>query len=255
MGQKVKCSTCGKEVGMFERYQIADKEWICSACFKECGFKITTKTEKMTVAGINKILDDKRAYADELAAFTVTKAVTPFIEFDDNQKKWLVPDGFAGKKKHPKIHNYSDIVSYELLEDGESIIKSGGLGRAAVGGLLLGGAGAIVGGVTGGRRSSSVCTSLRVKITLNDINDPVAYVDFLTGSTKKSSSIYKSFHESAQECLSVLQLICDQQIPPAPQTSTALSGADEILKYKKLLDGGAITQEEYNAKKTQLLGL
>ena len=34
-----------------------------------------------------------------------------------------------------------------------------------------------------------------------------------------------------------------------------LSGADEILKYKKLLDDGILTQEEFDAKKKQLLGL
>ena len=33
------------------------------------------------------------------------------------------------------------------------------------------------------------------------------------------------------------------------------SGADEIVKYKELLDKGIITQEEYDAKKKQLLGL
>ena len=33
------------------------------------------------------------------------------------------------------------------------------------------------------------------------------------------------------------------------------SQADEIKKYKELLDSGAITQEEYDAKKKQLLGL
>ena len=31
--------------------------------------------------------------------------------------------------------------------------------------------------------------------------------------------------------------------------------ADEIKKYKELLDQGAITQEEYDAKKKQILGL
>ncbi len=35
----------------------------------------------------------------------------------------------------------------------------------------------------------------------------------------------------------------------------AFSNADEIKKYKELLDIGAITQEEYDAKKKQLLGL
>ena len=39
------------------------------------------------------------------------------------------------------------------------------------------------------------------------------------------------------------------------QKETSISDADEILKYKKLLDAGAITQEEFDAKKKQLLGL
>ncbi|WP_303804633.1 SHOCT domain-containing protein [Ruminococcus flavefaciens] len=33
------------------------------------------------------------------------------------------------------------------------------------------------------------------------------------------------------------------------------SMADEIAKYKQLLDSGAITEEEYEAKKKQILGL
>ena len=33
------------------------------------------------------------------------------------------------------------------------------------------------------------------------------------------------------------------------------SNADELKKYKELLDSGIITQEEFNAKKKQLLGL
>ena len=35
--------------------------------------------------------------------------------------------------------------------------------------------------------------------------------------------------------------------------SSAYSPADEILKYKNLLDIGAITEEEYNQKKQELL--
>lgn len=59
-----------------------------------------------------------------------------------------------GGKKNPKIYKYSDIVDYELLEDGESITK-GGLGRAVVGGALFGGVGAVVGGVTGHKKKYS----------------------------------------------------------------------------------------------------
>lgn len=45
--------------------------------------------------------------------------------------------------------------------------------------------------------------------------------------------------------------------PCAGSTSTGTTGgsvADEILKLKKLLDSGAITQAEFNAQKKKLLG-
>ena len=38
-------------------------------------------------------------------------------------------------------------------------------------------------------------------------------------------------------------------------TISPLSGADEIKKCKELLDAGIITQEEFDAKKKQLIGL
>ena len=42
---------------------------------------------------------------------------------------------------------------------------------------------------------------------------------------------------------------------PAPTAAPAEDAADQIKKYKDLLDCGAITEEEYNEKKKQLLGL
>ena len=41
----------------------------------------------------------------------------------------------------------------------------------------------------------------------------------------------------------------------AQSNSTGFSSADEIKKYKELLDAGIITQREFDAKKKQLLGL
>ncbi|GEM_PF-6044492 len=39
------------------------------------------------------------------------------------------------------------------------------------------------------------------------------------------------------------------------KSSVPISNADEILKYKNLMDEGIITKEEFEAKKKQLLGL
>ncbi len=46
-----------------------------------------------------------------------------------------------------------------------------------------------------------------------------------------------------------------QEKENAPVTSTTLSSADELKKFKELLDSGVITQEEFDAKKKELLGL
>jgi hypothetical protein len=43
--------------------------------------------------------------------------------------------------------------------------------------------------------------------------------------------------------------------PSPPQSGTSGSIADELLKFKGLLDAGAINQDEYDAKKKELLGL
>ena len=40
-----------------------------------------------------------------------------------------------------------------------------------------------------------------------------------------------------------------------PQVIQEISVADELKKFKELLDMGIITQEEFDAKKKQLLGL
>ena len=41
----------------------------------------------------------------------------------------------------------------------------------------------------------------------------------------------------------------------APQQGGRPDAAEELKKFKELLDMGAITQEEYDEKKKQLLGL
>ena len=44
-------------------------------------------------------------------------------------------------------------------------------------------------------------------------------------------------------------------LPEVKVAGNTTSDADELKKYKDLLDSGAITQEEFDAKKKQLLGL
>lgn len=255
---KATCAICGNDCGL-NRFQIKDKLWCCPNCFKAAGLTATSPIGAMSAADIKNIISQRKVDGDKLSTFQITKEVGGWLKIDENKHEWYIPDGFAGRAKNPRIHSYDDVLDFELLEDGGSIAK-GGLGRAVAGGLLFGGVGAIVGGSTGKKKSKSTCTSLKIKITLNDMATPTEYINMITAETKKSGILYQTCEKQAQEILSIFQVMCENnksqninniQDPSSQSNSTA----DEILKFKQLLDNGVITDEEFEAKKKQLLGI
>lgn len=182
--------------------------------------------------------------------FSITKFVGNALEVDEKNKTWRIFNTM-------QIHHYDEIVDFELLEDGESVIKGGGIGKAIAGGVLFGGTGAIVGAATAKRKSKSVCTSMMIKIVLNDMKSPVAYIKLIGSATKKDSGAYKTKQKNAHEILSILQLMCNEHgIPEEPPAKKAAGNdVDELRKLKALLDDGIINQEDFDAKKKQILGL
>ena len=143
---------------------------------------------------------------------------------------------------------YDNILDYELLEDGAMVAD----GRTvAKGAILFGTAGAVIANSI----QSSVCTNLQLKVTLKDSEKPVVILDIITEQTDKSSEKYKALYKAAQITISkIQQILSTRNNNPIPATTTT-SNADEIRKYKGLLDDGIITEEEFNAKKKELLGL
>lgn len=173
---------------------------------------------------------------------------SPSLYVDEAHEKWAV---VKNKKTPPKIYNFNDILGYEILENGGSILK-GHAGSAVVGGLLFGAVGAIA-GASRKKKEISTCKSLTLSITINDSAFPRLILPFISSEVKTDSLLYKSAIETAKTISSQLEYMQNKgkDIKPA-QTE---SSADEIKKFKSLLDDGVITQEEFEAKKKQLLGL
>ena len=230
----MKCPNCGHEC-------------ITSTC-PVCGAKLDRKPQylrKPSTPVINRSTSPTEP-------FRATKTIANRLRIDENNKKFSVNND---------IFSYGNLLNFELIEESGSE-KRNVAKRTAAGWALLGAAGAVVGGLTA--KTAKFCTSMYIRITLR--NHYKNYVDiyFLSGQTDVGSDIYENARKNALNCLTALQKIADvneqqesgksdvaeDQPAPAP-----FSAADEILKFKNLADAGIITQEEYEAKKKQLLGL
>jgi hypothetical protein len=251
------CVICVGKVKIFSLFEIADG-LLCGDCGKKCGYTLATITKKKTLSDVKIDMESNLANKQLLENFNPTRTIGTYLEIDEEKKQWIVPNNKGGKKKkdlNVKVYQFSDIVSFELLENGETITK-GGLGAAIAGDLLFGGIGAVVGGITGKKKSQAVCNNMQIKITVKNISKPTVYLNFFDAPLKKDGFIYKGYYKVAQEVLSLLQLMCEsEQKPTETNQIPQLSEADEILKFKNLLDSGIITQDEFEAKKKQLLGI
>ena len=77
-------------------------------------------------------------------------------------------------------------------------------------------------------------------------------IGFSTSSQNYAFSYIKNFAEIYDAINGQLRI---RQQKAKTETSPVASRADELEKFKGLLDKGVITQEEFDAKKKQLLGL
>lgn len=163
----------------------------------------------------------------------------------------------AAMKPDDKIFHFEDLDSYELIED-DSAISSGGLGSAIAGGVLLGGAGAIVGGMTGKKKQKKTIENLVLQINTKDISFPCIMVTYIKKETKVSSNAYKEALSLAKQSIQCLDIIIKKEEElnnVETQSQDNNDAVTQIKKFKELLDIGAITEEEFNTKKKELLNL
>lgn len=284
-----KCTICGCKIGLLSRKIMTLDGLVCYPCIDEIEKKsvgsnleldvwlLNEKTkscyanEESLIPAIREALSIQgglgaNEYRDKVRKEQLEEKRTPLLpnanyvigtwaRFDDREKKMCITDGvhLSYDKDKYRLIAYSDILSYELLEDGGSV-TSGGLARAVAGNSLFGGKGAVVGAVTGKKKTKPVCTDLRVKIVLANHEVPAHYLVLIGHKTSKDSFSYRSDFKSAQDICAKLEGILREN-QTASQGLSVSAVADDLRTLKGLLDDGVISQAEFDAKKSQLLGI
>lgn len=243
------CGICGAKIGL-KKVLIQGGNYLCYDCVKAAGFHPLSWTGNMKTS-LSEIQNRINGSNDttNITEMTVTQSVGNIFMVDDQNRLWRTQDQLGMHRSI--IHRFEDIIYYELLEDGDLQTK-GGLGSALAGGLAFGAAGAIVGASVGKKKTIANCSSMSIKITLNNMNTPVENVNLLQMKVSKASAAYKKAYAQAQEILSLLKIMTSSE-KNQEVSKTAASATDEILKFKNLFDAGIITQEEFEKKKQQLL--
>jgi len=163
-----------------------------------------------------------------------------------------------------RIFLYRDILSSEIVEDGETItstVRTSQLGGALIGGLALGGVGAIIGGLSGKSVSSQRIQRIDLRITVNDTKEPLHEINFLHFQTKKGDKItYEPAIRKARHWHGLIDVLikrADQEDKRAEGTrhlgKVSDSLADELQKLASLRDSGVLTDSEFQSQKSRLL--
>lgn len=168
--------------------------------------------------------------------------------FDDKHGKLFIKKSFTMNRSQA-VYNYDELISYTPIFEGGKIKKHHGITRAIVGGVLAGPVGAVVGAGTGGKEFDTI---KRLGFILHLTDNRSQNYMLMISESKSDSFLTKSAMEDYNNIAAKL----DQIISSNAQDPTSNgSNADELRKFKGLLDDGIISQAEFDEKKKELLGL
>lgn len=262
-GNKKKCPICGRDITGILNMQIKDKKAICKDCRKLISMDLNL-IPIQTVEDIQEHLEYRKLNAEKLKDFKITREIEisngimlkkSYFRIDENNKMWYYVEE---NDINPPLFTYDSLIKYEIIEDGDSITK-GGLGGAVVGGTLFGGTGAIVGSNIASKTNYSVIKVLKIKIMLNNKYHSTIEINILPQgeSCKANSFSYNMYKKTISDITVLLDKILyeNNKRHENIQIQNSLSSADEILKYKNLLDAGIISVEEFENAKEKLLNM
>lgn len=198
--------------------------WICIVIFIIAFGFIAISIGKSNVKKLKEAGERLDKALEALPDFKSTKKITGInyeylFAVDENSKKIAIVRSLLVKKIIP----FNQIYGVEISEDNTIIQQKSSLrtiGGAMIGGAIAGGAGAIVGGLSGDVTQNKKVSKVKVVIKLRDINQPTYIINCFNCETmtvdkspvKPSSSqwaIYKRGLGHAQQIADTISAIID----------------------------------------------
>lgn len=154
----------------------AEEEEKNKKMIKECGEYLEQQIEE---TGFNSNI--KYSYENQEYGILIV------FSFDESAGTILI----MNSRKQCDLIKFSDVIGYEVMEDNQVV---GGISRAVVGGIIAGGAGAIIGSQTAHKKK---VYSYGIAIYMNDIKNPRMMIPIITHAIEPHVKEYKKAIEFA----------------------------------------------------------
>lgn len=253
-----KCIYCGEKIGMKAIKLNGSNDWICEKCINKFG-------------GLKKF-NDIGLSPDEAKNMSFQAVMDKIIEMDPDEEnpmrnadglyQYCVDNNFGqGLNRDWGIKHFS-IISQNLMKDEEVKVAFIGL-QNYISPSKHNGNSAYA--ITNKRMISGqkklIGESFQT-ISLNNINDITLNTGMIMGvmtvdtikekfNVAINKQVAQNIHAKVHE---VLDTIKNPQANNK-EVNPNVSVADELKKFKELLDSGILTQEEFDAQKSKLLNL
>lgn len=261
----VTCSLCGKEIGAKEKRWKTKDGYMCEECTTPFLFRgsrafIDDSTEELVKSRKNQVVA-REFWANNTKKYkelNPTRNIENVLFIDDDKKKWYIkkPEEkwvlyLDENMRAPMVYKFADIAEINISL-GDKIMtsttvtrKDKGIRKAVAGGIIAGAPGAVIGGMMArGKANTQIfeVQSYFVNILIDGTKEPITL-------QAENENIAKELHEGFASIMPERVTKKDNEINPD------ISSEDELRKLKGLLDDGIITDEEFSAKKKQILGL
>lgn len=172
----------------------------------------------------------------------------------EKQELW-----FFHNLKLNKIIEFKNIVECKIIEN-SSVVESGGIGRAIVGGVIAGEVGAIVGANT--RKSKNIVSNLSVRIVTNELENPLYSINLITSPIDINKMLYANLYrvatEFANNVYATIQAIINDnnkniKNEESIKEQDSNNGLEQLEKLAELKEKGIITEQEFQESKSKIL--
>jgi hypothetical protein len=267
--EKKECALCGGKAGLITRYKIADGDFICGDCRR----RMSPNTDGFKYMTVEDVEEQIRRKEENDERFQNEFVISRQFDFDSRHPMMVVDDEHGEfamlKDANPDIFSFDMVTSYNV--DLTTSVLSEEEKKQAQGSGLTGILNFLLSDDFRSRypdmpRCPTGCkvTDMHFEINFGDnpFNADQIRIDVLPGWSTSEIEVDKAFHCANEMYQCFKEYKSGLRKPAAASAASADTAApsgtdaiEQVKKLKELLDIGALTQEEFDTKKKELLGL